>query len=302
MPCYSPLTGFKSRTITASGKRKLVFDAQNGYADLPVTVPCGNCLGCRLERSRQWAVRLMHEAQMHELSIFVTLTYDDQHLPKGGSLVKKHYQDFMKRLRRSTGFPVRFFHCGEYGETTKRPHYHAILYGIDFADKKIHSTNGQGQTLYTSEKLQATWGHGHCLIGAVTQDSCAYVARYILKKINGKLAREHYERVNLETGEIFNLLPEYVTMSRKPGLGFNWYQRFKNDVFPSDTIIQKGKEQLPPKYYFKLLEEDHKKLHAKLKSKRIRRAAKHKANSTPDRLSARLICRQSKIKTLKRAL
>ena len=98
MACYHPMQGYRSAEVTKNGKRKIVFSPQKGYIDLPVKVACGQCIGCRLERSRQWAVRCMHEASMHMFNSFVTLTYDDDHLPEYNSLNYKHFQDFMKRL------------------------------------------------------------------------------------------------------------------------------------------------------------------------------------------------------------
>lgn len=249
----------------------------------------------------------MHEAQMHELSCFVTLTYDDEHLPPEQTLIKAHFQNFMKRLRKfhdsdNPGSKIRFFHVGEYGGTTKRPHYHAMLFGIDFADKKQHSKTPTGDTLYISETLDKIWGHGFCTIGAVSIESAGYVARYCVDKINGEMAEEHYKRVNLETGEITSVLPEYATMSLKPGIGATWYEKFHKDVFPTDTVVASGKEQLPPKYYTRLLARQSEKLEAKIKAKRIRRAKKHQADSTPERLRTRLICREAKISNLKRTL
>jgi len=302
MPCYFPLQGWKSRTTTANGKRKIVFSAAAGFPDLPVTVPCGNCIGCRLERSRQWGVRLMHEKQMHDLSIFVTLTYSDENLPSDGSLVKAHFQNFMKRLRKFHGKPIRFFHCGEYGETTRRPHYHAILYGIDFADKRKHSENKQGDTIWVSDTLEKIWTHGHCQFGSVTSESCNYVARYIMKKVTGESATDHYTVLNLDTGEINRLQPEYITMSNRPGIGFTWFERFHKDVFPSDTIIANGKEQLPPRYYLRKLAEQSPKAEARIKAKRIKRAKKCASDSTPERLRTRLECRKAKISQLSRGL
>jgi len=239
---------------------------------------------------------------MHELSIFVTLTYDDENLPESGSLMKSHYQGFMKRLRKFHGSQIRFFHCGEYGETTRRPHYHAILFGIDFADKKEHSKNPQGDQIYTSETLAKIWGKGHCLIGAVTAKSAAYVARYIMKKVTGEAAHAHYENLNLATGEIYSLQPEYITMSTRPGIGHSWFEQYAKDVFPSDTVITAGKETLPPKYYLRKLAEQNPKAQKRITAKRIRRAKKHSADSTPDRLRARLICKEAQISTLKRNL
>lgn len=239
---------------------------------------------------------------MHELSCFVTLTYSDEHLPESGSLVKSHFQSFMKRLRKFHGSQIRFFHCGEYGDTTRRPHYHAILFGIDFADKEKHSTNEQGDQIWHSETLNKIWGKGHCWIGSVTAKSAAYVARYIMKKVTGDKASAHYQNLNLATGEIYDLLPEYITMSNRPGIGHSWFEQYAKDVFPSDTVIVGGKETLPPKYYLRKLAEQSEKAKARITAKRIRRAKKHSADSTPERLRARLICKESQIQTLRRKL
>lgn len=239
---------------------------------------------------------------MHEVSCFVTLTYSPEKLPVGGSLNKKHFQDFMKRLRKKHGSKIRFFHCGEYGDQLDRPHYHAIIFGLDFADKKRHSKNERGEQLYKSETLEKLWGHGFCLIGAVTDQSTAYVARYIVKKVTGKNAATHYQKLDPATGEIFNLQPEYVTMSRRPGIGASWYAKYASSVFPSDHVVIRGKEAGPPKYYRKILEVDDPKLSETLRFKRIRSAAKRKADNTPERLLVKEECRKAKTRSLKRTL
>ena len=150
---------------------------------------------------------------MHEENSFVTLTYSDEHLPDGGRLVLDDFQRFFKRLRKRVGVPVRYYHCGEYGETFGRPHYHACIFGYGFPDRVLWSYSN-GQPLYSSKELSDLWPYGHALIGEVTFDSAAYVARYIMKKVNGDRADEHYRRVDLDTGEIYQLPPEYTTMSR----------------------------------------------------------------------------------------
>lgn len=261
----------------------------------------------------------MHERQLHDLAIFVTLTYDDAHLPENGSLDKTHFQEFMQSLRNLHQGPakkhnrdnpdskipvpkIRYFHCGEYGESTRRPHYHAILYGIDFSDKKRHTVTPTGETLYSSEILSNLWGKGHCLIGNVTFESAAYVARYCMKKINGEKANAHYTVTNLATGEIIQLVPEYATMSRRPGIGSGWYAKYSSDVFPSDTVICKGREASPPRFYKKLLEREDPKLERKIHFKRIRKAAKHKVDQTPERLRTRLEVKQAQLNQLKRTL
>nr|UXQ87959.1 MAG: replication initiation protein [Microvirus sp.] len=254
MPCYHPMLAYYPESPDQDGNKKLTFHSSaargtRGYLD-SVTLPCGQCIGCRLEKSRQWAIRCHHEAQMHEQSSFLTLTYDNQHLPPDGTLIKKDFQDFMKRLRKQIPQKLRYYHCGEYGEQTQRPHYHALLFGYDFPDKMLHSENHREEKLYTSDLLRQTWGKGHCLIGEVTFDSAAYVARYCMKKVNGKNALDHYTTsVDLETGLINTKQPEYSTMSLKPGIGRTWLDKYQSDVYPSDEVIINTKAMKPPKYY-----------------------------------------------------
>lgn len=254
MPCYHPIDGWYSKTVNPSGKRSIVFKAEQGGAQ-KVTIACQRCIGCRLERSRQWAMRCMHEAQLHDENSFITLTYDDQHLPYGGTLIKKHFQDFMKRLRRHFGGrKIQYYHCGEYGERTRRPHYHALLFGLDFRDKLHFKTTARGDRVFTSSTLSKLWGMGHCSIGAVTFESAAYTARYILKKQSGDQAESHYRKVMADTGEVVNLLPEYVTMSLKPTVGRGWIEEFSGDVYPDDFVVMRGKKMKPPKYYDRMHE------------------------------------------------
>lgn len=146
-------------------------------------LPCGQCVGCRLERSRQWALRCVHEASLHDSNLFVTLTYDDEHLPEFNSLYYPDFQKFMKRLRKKFSREnIRFYMCGEYGETTLRPHYHVILFNFDLPDRRLYRRSHSGDHLFTSEILTKIWGKGFCPFGNVTFQSAAYTARYIMKK------------------------------------------------------------------------------------------------------------------------
>ena len=234
MTCYHPMEGYRGKEITKTGKRKIVFNANDALGTCSlfrVTLPCGQCIGCRLERSRQWAIRCVHEASLYDDNCFITLTYSDENLPPYGSLVKKDFQDFMKRLRKRFS-NVRYYHCGEYGSKTKRPHYHAILFNIDFPDKELLTINND-QRLYTSEILSKIWGKGICSIGSVTFESAAYVARYIMKKANGDDAELKYCHVD-DDGVWNSIEPEYTTMSRRPGIGKEWFDKFKSDVYPND--------------------------------------------------------------------
>lgn len=253
MPCYSPLSGWYSRHVNASGKRSVVFNPSHGFHDLPVTVPCGQCIGCRLERSRQWALRCMNEASLHDENCFITVTYDDDHIPALGSLRKADFQKFMKRLRKH--FPerkVRYYHAGEYGDRTGRPHYHACLFGFDFPDKVAWSVRN-GFPVWRSVVLETLWPFGQSEIGSVTFESAAYVARYIVKKVLGAGADEAYEVPDAD-GVVVQLEKEYTTMSRRPGIGKAWFDQFGGEVYPADGIPLRGKLVKPPRYYDVALE------------------------------------------------
>ncbi len=301
MPCYSPLKGWRSKTLNTSGKRPIVFNRSAAYTDLPLEIPCGQCIGCRLEKSRQWAIRCTHEAQQHESNSFITLTYSDDYIPNDGSLCLRDFQLFIKRLRKSLKQKIRFYHCGEYGENYGRPHYHACIFGHDFPDKTPWKTSND-QTLYRSTSLEKLWPHGYSSIGDVTFQSAAYVARYILKKINGDAATAHYERIDPTTGEITQLLPEYTTMSRRPGIGTDWYKQFKSDVFPSDEVIMNNVKMRPPKFYDGLYEFEFPEDHLKMKQKRKATAAIHSEDQTPERLKVRCQVQKSQLNLLPRKI
>lgn len=281
MPCYHPLKGFKRR---GGG---ITWSPLEGFPDLPMEVPCGQCIGCRLERSREWAVRILHEAQLHDSNVFLTLTYADEHLPYRGTLVKRDFQLFMKRLRRFfSAQRLSFYMCGEYGETNPitqvvdgglyRPHFHAIVFNCDFADRVLDSHNGRGDALYRSAILDRLWSFGRAVIGDVTFESAAYCARYCCKKVTGRGSADHYRRVDVDTGEIYYLEPEYAHMSLKTcdgkgGIGYGWYEKFGQEIDDHDSVVMRGVEMSVPRYYDKLRS----KLRMKLvKSKRLRDAYK----------------------------
>lgn len=260
MTCYHPLLAYKS-------EGKVVFNKPFAFAK-GFNLPCGQCIGCRLNYSRQWAIRIVHEAQMHDTNCFITLTFDQAHLESRTnplSLDVTEFQRFMKRLRKRYGKNIRFFHCGEYGDKNKRPHYHAIIFGMDFEDKVLWS-NRDGNKLYTSEQLEQLWPYGFSTIGDVTFQSAAYVARYIMKKHKGEGSEDHYTRWCPLTGEGTTVEPEYCTMSRRPGIGYDWLQEYKADVYPNDYIVINEHKVKPPRYYDSLLTEQELK---EVKAKRI---------------------------------
>jgi len=237
MPCLGPLTGYWSKVVNPSGKRSLVFNKADSLTGVPVHVPCGQCIGCRLQKSLDWAVRCVHEKQSHEVSSFVTLTYSDANLPADGSLDHRDFQLFMKRLRERSEFKFKFYMCGEYGETTSRPHYHALLFGCDFSDRTFYKRTRNGDRLDTSELLDDVWRLGHTIVGDVTFESAAYVARYVTKKITGAMAPDHY----------MGRRPEYVACSN--GIGSAWIAKYGRQTYDHDNIIINGKKAKVPRFY-----------------------------------------------------
>lgn len=288
MACFSPLTAYRGKTITP-GKINIVWDRKQSVSLEPLRLPCGQCVGCRLERSRQWAIRCVHEASLYDDNCFLTLTFDEEHFPPSGSLDKADFQNFMKRFRKKCGKRIRYYHCGEYGEQFGRPHYHAIIFNYDFSDKELHSEKN-GHKVYTSKTLSELWPFGFSLIGSVTFDSAAYVARYIMKKINGDMAEAHYDGKE----------PEYTTMSRRPGIGKGWYEKWKDDVFPSDEVIIKGVACKPPRFYEIILDKENKLMYADVKRERKRNANHADDNVFRDRVKEEVV--KSKIQTLIRPL
>lgn len=308
MPCYSPITGYRSRVVNTSGKRSIVFNVAAGYADLQVQLPCGQCTGCRLEYSRTWAIRCMHEASLHENNCFITLTYNDENLPANNSIHKETVQKFIKRLRKNTGQKLRYFACGEYGDKNNRPHYHAIIFGYDFPDKlpwrKIND-----QLLYRSELLEKCWKYGYTSVGSVTFESCAYVARYVMKKRKGKqdhrdpktgkTNEEHYQLVDPDTGEFFQIEPEFCLMSRNPGLGNKWLHEFKSDT-NKDFITLRGVKHKLPKYYDNILEQENALEMQQRKDVRRKRAAQQALDNTLERLHTKKTVKEAQLNQLKR--
>lgn len=310
MPCFSPLQAY-SDGLKSNGKRNIVFHKKSIVEASDIEIPCGQCIGCRLERSRQWAMRCVHEQSLHDFSCFITLTYSDEFLPKNGSLDVTHFQRFMKRLRKRFGNGIRFFHCGEYGDEHFRPHYHAILFGIDFTDpaflcKKSFAFNvvspvfnKSGEKLFNSSFLSSLWPYGLSSVGTATFESAAYVARYVCKKVNGKNAKAHYERIDPFTGEIVDLKPEYVTMSRRPGVGADWFNLWSKEVYPSDEVVLRDRKMRPPRFYDYLLEFDNPELLAKLKDVRMETGKQFSDNNTFARRKVREVVQRSKLNVFK---
>jgi hypothetical protein len=293
MPCFHPRKGYWARTPNPSGKRSIVFNPKEAWTDKKIDIPCGQCDGCKLERSRQWAIRCMHEAHMHEENCFITLTYNDDKIPNNGTLVKKDHQDFMKRLRER--FPektIRYLHCGEYGDLRARPHYHTLLFGIDLRKwgriiknewhlwpwKKINDVQ-----YYRSTKLEETWPAGNSMVGALNFESAAYVARYSLKKCTSHTDKNFFYTVEDEkTGELTRITEEYITMSRHPGIAKPFYEKYKNQIFKGDFVIARGQKMKPPKFYMGQYEIDEPEKAKTVKANRQNEAIKNKKDIFED--------------------
>lgn len=294
MPCYRPNMMLFDTKKTPKQKIKFVsanskdfvgyeyFDEENKFLKSPrnvyhkgeewIRVPCGQCIGCQEAYSKQWAVRCMLEASQFDSStnFFLTLTYDDANLPRGveivnkdtgeikvvdGCLVKKHIQDFIKRLRfhfqdkyHHTG--IRVFYCGEYGGQTGRCHFHCILFNcpIPQDNLKIFKVTKENNIIWTCDEIEKLWNKGFISLAEVNWDTCAYTARYCLKKVRGKISQDYY----FEQGKT----PEFTGMSLRPAIGSNFFDQHFQEIYENDEMIIKGhKEKIqpikPPKYYDK---------------------------------------------------
>nr|CAI9749757.1 replication initiation protein [Microvirus sp.] len=293
-----------SGTLVSSIYKDRGARAEHVYRDF-VEIPCGHCLGCRVQYSREWANRCLLEAQMHDSAYFVTLTYNDDHVPRSYyddpdtgeafqalTLRKRDLQLFFKRLRKAVvvrdgktdegSAGIRYFACGEYGSHTYRPHYHAIIFGLSLADLTVVKKTKLGDALYTSEWLQRIWSTsqskggsaplmsvpeiGFVSVAPCTWETCAYTARYVVKKAQGQ-QQEFYDMHNIE--------PEFCVMSRRPGIGRPWFDAHPG-INPNDYINiateAGGKKFRPPKYYNRLYDAEFPEKSAELKEIRRRMA------------------------------
>lgn len=256
MGCYRPLSGYRSESGSVSIGYARGAEAPNSKLSLP----CGRCVGCRLERAEFWTMRCVHEASFWDHNQFVTLTYDDEHLPAGGSLSSDDVTRFVKRFRRRVGGvsegprgdrPVRYLLAGEYGGVTGRPHYHLLLFNVRLV-------RGEPSTKHTyrSEQLSELWKLGASDVGDFSAATAAYVSQYALKKqVTRRLNAS--ESVDLRTGELVTRAPEFVHMSRSPGLGSMWFDRYQQDL-KHGYLVHDGKKCRIPRYYrTKLMEDPH---------------------------------------------
>lgn len=303
------MKGWYSRHVNQeTGNRPITFDSTEAYLDRPIEVPCGKCIGCKLEKSRQWAMRAAHEASLYEDNSYITLTFNEKHYPKDHSVHKKTFQDFMKRYRKEIrkhdpNRKIRYLACGEYGASKRRPHYHAIIF--NWRDPKEYLwTIKRGFPLYRSPVLEKAWQFGHSIVGDVTFESAAYVARYVTKKITGDKADKEYELLDRETGEIIRIEPEFALMSRGDketrGIGFRWYQKYKQDT-EKEYITINGMKVAIPDYYQRIMQEEEKERYEKLKLNKVKNALKRRADNTEERRKQKEKVYQAKNKLLIRS-
>lgn len=219
-----------------------------------VEVPCGQCIECRLRKSRMWASRIVCEQMTSDTSSFVTLTYDDEHLPIGKkgvqTLVMDDISKFFKDLRRYCSYHygldnVRHYTAGEYGSTTLRPHYHSCIFNLPLellSLNKPYKVSFNGDIYYNNPVLSKIWRKGFVVLGDLNFQSAAYVARYVVKKYTGKSAKEEYKELCME--------PEFARMSRRPGIGSLYYDKYKDKIYEYDAIYLPKIGKVSPSSYF----------------------------------------------------
>lgn len=237
-------------------------------------------MGCRIRKATHWTIRATHEGQMHQQKSFVTLTYADKYLPENYSLNKDDPDDFMRAIRRAFGPGIRVFGCGEYGDDGRRPHYHAILYGLDFnEDRTLWKKTKSGKNQYTSLALSKAWPWGLATLGEAETSSMAYCAGYVTKKIGGPSAAMHYRYRHPNTGRLCKQLPEFAFMSRMPGIGKKWLDKYGLHALQrGGKIAFRQREVYAPPYYWRIWEKEHPELYAKA---RLEMLEHMRRNNTP---------------------
>jgi len=293
--CYHPLKAFRTPTgvvFQELGRHDIIGD---------IELPCGQCIGCRMRRASDWELRVMHEASMWPENCFVTLTYAEGNLPAYGSLDYRDFQLFMKRLRfEFAPREIRFYMCGEYGEARGRPHFHACLFNLDFADKEPVGTSKSGQVFFTSAVLSRLWGKGIVSVQPLVRETASYCARYIMKKVLGDDAKTAYSVVDSD-GEVHFRTPEFARMSLRPGVGAAWLDKFGGDVYPLDSVVAGGVRRQVPRFYDRRARRGGVDLEA-IEFEREKRARAASADNTDDRRQVREKVHLAKVRNLKRDL
>lgn len=298
MTCFKPIKVWKQTRadldIPAKDYyelKKVSFHKVEGREE--IEIPCGHCLGCRLDHASMWSTRITMEAKEWKKCCFVTLTYNDKNLPINknnlATLCKKDIQDFMKRLRYYekgaeswkhpiTGKeenPIRYFCCGEYGPKGGRPHYHLAIFNWEPDDLKQYKINKHGDQSFKSKKLMKIWGKGFVVIEELNYNTASYIARYVQKKAGIEPNKREYtgeliaeEKIDERNGKIFThyknktkqpkLLKEkeFLVMSRGVGIGRTYYEKNKEKILRNKGILLKIKDNVklkPIPRYFKKL-------------------------------------------------
>lgn len=271
MACEKPITAYRPAT-----GGPLRFTPPNPDRDPrsyeAMKVPCGTCILCRQEYARQTAIRLTHEATLHDKNCFLTLTYDDTHLPEYGSLNYEHLAGFWKRLRidllrrgavTKHSDALRYYAVGEYGDRSLRAHYHACIFGQDFKGSGEIQLREGSHSLWTNLHLQRLWGFGNVSVGVLNFATARYTASYVVKKLRQK---QKYVRIDPDTGELIPLVQPRAFMSRNLGKG--WWLQWGHQLADHDRVIVEAQEQKPPKAYDKWLAEKDQKRALQIKARR----------------------------------
>ena len=272
MPCLNPLTAWRY-------EGKIVFNAPpNHLGNKPFNLPCGKCIQCRLNSARSWALRCQLEAKQHTDNCFITLTFSPEELIKRKNpftVDVEDFQLFMKKFRNNFNKEIRFFHCGEYGEKSRRPHYHALIFGHDFripSPTNIVQKFGKGKyPLFNSSELTSLWGRGHTTVGELNYDTASYTARYVTKKVKGDVSNIY---IDPETNKVHKVNDVYCTMSRNKGIGYQSYldaflPNGKHDWYKNDYIVNShGIKMKPPRFFDKHYEKDNPEHFKKIKKQR----------------------------------
>lgn len=319
LSCYHPLHAWPTGCLTAAGKTEYLITGfsdppippqsviKTGYHGKPVTIPCGQCIGCRIDRSREWANRCLMELESHpEGGYFLTLTYNDMHLPWSWyadpytgeaqpslTLDRRDVQLFIKRLRRATGQSLRYFGCGEYGPRTMRPHYHLIIFGLVLDDlEPLPGRSSQGYTYYRSKLVEDCWSFGmrdqyrHDVSPTVYDDrgrprkvtsTAGYVVvgaiswetcAYTARYVTKKLTGDAAQYY-----DYFNITPPFSMMSLKPGIGADFY---RPEIYEHEHIVLStptgGRKFRPPKYFDRMFDIEYPEKMLEIKRDRVRKA------------------------------
>lgn len=272
MPCFRPLDCW----LPADGGQ-VQFSEKKDHRQ--IAIPCGQCIGCRIQRQQVWAFRCLAEASLHEHNWFATLTYSPDHLPAHGGLRHRDWQLFAKRVRRQCG-PFRYLMCGEYGEQTLRPHYHALLFGLSLPDISRVGVR-RGYPIFRSEKLSSLWKLGLVELGTVTAQSARYCATYVLKDSGSP------ETLDAYTGELMQLPKAYGRMSLKPGIGDAWARRYHPEVITHGACLANERRFPIPKRFKQIMEGID-----PIRFEELIQTAIAKAQASPDNTGDRLAVRE----------